>query len=93
MTENAYPYEGTRVHLLLIYKRHLTRLPRNILALGELSRFIAWAEKKYDVRGGSLVCRFGETRYNGASVDHVHIHLIVGDVDAPDHKPVRVKVG
>lgn len=93
LTENAFPYEDTRVHLMFIYKRHLTRLPTRAEPLQELTRFIAWAEKKYSIRGGSLLCRFGETKYNGASVDHLHLHLIVGDVDNPEHKPVRVKVG
>jgi len=40
-----------------------------------------------------LFMRFGDTHYNGSSVEHLHAQLLQGDVDAPGHEPVRVKLG
>ena len=93
LTENAFPYTGTRLHLLLISKKHISRFPSNTESLQELSKMISWVEKKYDISGGSLVCKFGDTTYNNASVDHLHMHIIVGDIHKAGHRPVRVIVG
>ena len=35
-----------------------------------------WAIKKYKIKGGGLVIRFGNTDYTGATVCHLHFHLI-----------------
>lgn len=93
VTENAFPYEGTRVHLLFVYLEHVILPPTESDRLAELFEMVAWAREKYGILGGTLVLRFGENKYNGASVDHLHAHLVVGDADKPDHKGVRVKVG
>lgn len=92
-TENAFPYEGARVHLLFVYLEHITLPPSDGEQLIELFDLLAWARNEYQILGGTLVMRFGENKYNGASVDHLHAHLIVGDADKPGHKGVRVKVG
>lgn len=93
VTENAFPYGGARVHLLFIHLMHVTLPPTNGDQFKELFEMIDWARGKYGILGGTLVMRFGENKYNGASVDHLHAHLVVGDADKPDHKGVRVKVG
>ena len=93
VTENAFPYNGARVHLLFVYLQHIVLPPAESDHLSELFELITWARKEYGIRGGTLLLLFGETRYNGASVDHLHAHLVVGDADKPDHKGVRVKVG
>ena len=33
--------------------------------------------KKYNIKGGVLALRFGDTAYTGATVCHLHFHLIV----------------
>lgn len=93
VTENAFPYDGARVHLLFVYLEHITLPPTESNQLAELFEMVAWARKEYSILGGSLLLRFGETKYNGASVDHLHAHLVVGDADNPEHKGVRTKVG
>jgi ATP adenylyltransferase len=94
-TENMSPYKGTKYHFIFVYKTaHITK-PSELtpLALQELFDLLAWATEEYKIPGGSFFMRFGDTHYTGSSVEHLHAHLIMGDVDAPDHEPVRVKLG
>ena len=94
VTENMSPYEGTKFHFLFIAKRHFT-MPEEMtkLELEDWHNLINWLIHKKEIKGGALLNRFGDTHFNGASVDHYHTHLIVGDVDAPNHQSVRTKVG
>lgn len=41
---------------------------------------------------GALGMRFGDMSRTGGSVAHLHAHIKVGDVDNPDHQPVRFKM-
>jgi len=41
-----------------------------------------YAVKKFNLPGGGLVMRFGETTYTGATVCHLHAHLIVPKLDS-----------
>jgi len=36
-----------------------------------------WAIKKYKIQGGGIAMRFGDTSHTGATVAHLHMHLIV----------------
>lgn len=95
ITENMSPYKGTKHHFLFIYKHsHITK-PSEISPEAQLDLFtsINWMIEKYNIKGGSFFMRFGETSYNGSSVEHLHTHLIVGDINEEDHEPVRVKLG
>lgn len=94
-SENMSPYKGTKHHFIFVYKpAHVTRsneiLPE---ALSDLFVLVNWAIDEYKIPGGSFFMRFGDTRYTGSSVEHLHAHLLMGDNDAPDHEPVRVKLG
>ncbi len=94
-TENISPYEGTRHHFIFVYKpshiSHLKELPQEaFLSLFELVQVVT---KEFEIPGGSFFMRFGDSRYTGGSVTHIHAHLLMGDADAPDHQPVRVKLG
>ena len=42
-----------------------------------VSKLINWAIKKYKIEGGGLTVRFGNSDYTGATVHHLHFHLIV----------------
>lgn len=94
LTTNQNPYQGLKVHLLFIHQKHLIKLSQ--LTSEEwldLSKLASWAEKKYRIAGGTFFMRFGNTNYTGASVNHLHAHLIVGGKNAPDCKPIKIKVG
>lgn len=94
-TENMSPYAGTKYHFIFVYKpKHVTTI--NELppaALTDLFSLVGTAVVEFNIPGGSFVMRFGDTRYTGSSVEHLHAHLLMGDNDAADHQPVRVKLG
>ena len=62
-------------------------------AVADLFTLLNAATAEYQITGGAFFMRFGDTHYNGSSVEHLHAHLIMGDVDAEGHEPVRVKLG
>ncbi|MBI2590226.1 HIT domain-containing protein [Candidatus Berkelbacteria bacterium] len=96
ITESSWPYPKTQLHLLLIAKAHHERLGElsdaDWQAIGQL---VAWAEKKFGLPGGALALRFGETRYTGATVCHLHAHIIVPTVDKITNRatPVIFPIG
>lgn len=49
--------------------------------------------KKNGIKGATLVIRSGDTKITGASVNHLHAHLIVGSSRTQKAKPVKVLVG
>ena len=94
-TENISPYKNTKHHFIFVYKpAHITR-PNEATpeALKDLFDIIDWAVAEYQIPGGALFMRFGDMKYTGSSVEHLHAHLIMSDVDAPDYETVRVKLG
>jgi ATP adenylyltransferase len=91
ITEARWPYPNASRHFLLISEKHLERFDE----LGEEDfcsvMFLAgWAVKGYDLPGGALALRFGDSRYTGATVRHLHFHLIVPD---PEKGHVDFPVG
>jgi diadenosine tetraphosphate (Ap4A) HIT family hydrolase len=94
-TENMSPYVGTKYHFIFVYKPAHISTPAEISPEATLDLFsiLNWAIAEYKIPGGSFFMRFGETRYNGSSVQHLHPQLLMGDVDAPGHEKVRVKLG
>lgn len=96
LTKNQWPYQHTKHHFLLIYKQHITDLKDiNTEAGKELFELSQWTIKKYDIPGGGLVIRFGDTNYSAGTVNHLHAQLLQPDIHAPSYaeKPVRVKIG
>ncbi len=90
---NSFPYKNTKLHLLLIPKQHVTTLTAlSEEAQADYFSTIAWVEKEYKLDTYAIVTRSGDMRGNGGSIEHIHTHLIVGDVDNPNHEVVRVKV-
>ncbi len=94
-TENMSPYKGTKYHFIFVYK------PAHIKSAGEMEpkaledlyTLLNWAIAEYKIPGGSFFMRFGDTKYTGSSVEHLHAHLLMGDADDPAHQAVKVKLG
>jgi len=78
-TENMEPYKGTKHHFILVYKTEHITTPHDLPAEAQLDFFslINWAVKEYDFPGGAFFMRFGDTRYTGSSVSHLHAHLLM----------------
>lgn len=81
-----YPYKPSKHHRLIIHKGHISHI-------GELSAG-AWAElltilkeeaERLGITGGTVIMRFGDTKYTGASVTHLHAHLVQSDPNDPSY--------
>ncbi len=90
-TENMYPYEGTRFHIIFINKRHLASIDElDPKAWGELHSLITSVSKTLKIEGGTTFMRFGRTEFTGATVTHLHAHLVSPH---PGGKPIMARVG
>lgn len=82
ITRNSWPYKNAAEHFLLISKIHketLTELSQaDLQAVLELAK---WAETEFKLPGGGLTLRFGDTVHTGATVCHLHFHLIVPKIN------------
>lgn len=91
ITRNTWPYRNAKHHLLIIGIKHKEKLlqlsPDDWKEIHELT---CWAIKKYKIRGGALTIRFGDTRYTGATVCHLHFHLISPKLDKKNRRSKAV---
>lgn len=82
---NEFAYEHTRIHALIIPEVHKTSLPE--LSPGDMDtvqQLAVWTVEHFQIKGGALTLRFGDAHYSGASVHHLHFHLI-----SPEHNEAR----
>ncbi len=93
VTENRYPYSGAKLHLLLIPTLHasdILLLPED--ALADFWVALRWVKDNYSLEFYGLGVRCGDCRFTGGTIQHVHVHVIVGNVEDPSHEPVRLKL-
>ncbi len=84
VTDNMYPYKPSRYHRLLIHKAHIAHISElTTEAWTELREIIKDESVRAGVTGGTFIMRFGDTRYTGASVTHLHANLVQSDPDDP----------
>ncbi len=77
--KNDYPYEGSKRHYLIASRKHLTEITDiSPASWAELLKVIAWLKKYLKVKGASLFVRSGDMKYTGATLDHIHFHLLIG---------------
>ncbi|MFA6300867.1 MAG: HIT domain-containing protein [Candidatus Paceibacterota bacterium] len=77
LTKNSWPYKNTKYHFVIIGEKHKENF--NELTNGDFKSvkiLVNWALKKFNVKGGALSVRFGDTDHTGATVCHLHFHLI-----------------
>ncbi len=93
VTPNEFPYRGTRLHLLLVPDQHVTDLvDLSAEAQREFWTALRWVKDHYGLTFYGLAARSGECEFTGGTVRHLHVHLVQGDVDDPDHEPVRTRL-
>lgn len=77
-TENSWPYKAAEYHFIFISKEHKINFSditsKDFEALQYLINFVI---EKYGINGGGVCMRFGDQTYTGATVQHIHAHLIV----------------
>lgn len=96
VTKNGWPYVNTKIHLLVILKEHQESIDElSEAAAAELFTALKWAVAKYQIPGGGLAVRFGDTNYSAGTVLHLHAHIIQPDIHAPNYadNPVKFKIG
>ncbi len=93
VTPNRYPYADSRLHLLLIPKKHAADIvDLEDAALQDFWEGLRWIHTHYSLSHYGLGVRCGDCRFTGGTIQHVHVHVLVGDVDAPGHRPIRLKL-
>lgn len=94
VTENAWPYKGARFHFLFIARPHIEKTEDMPPAMwNELQQLYIKLAKHHQLKGATLMVRSGDTKITGASVNHLHAHLIVGSQRTKNTKPIRALVG
>lgn len=92
-TTNMYPYKGSKKHLLIIHSEHITDVSEiSREAWLDLHDVIGEIARKHHINGATLLLRFGDTNYTGASVSHLHLQLVSGSPN-PDNPPILARVG
>lgn len=90
VTDNAYPYKPVKQHLLLVHKAHIETVAElSKEAWSELQDIIVELSKDKDMAGGAFMMRFGDTKYTGASVTHLHAQIVQGDPDSPEYDKAK----
>ncbi len=82
VTENSWPYEGTEHHFIFIpriHKNDFNDLTDNDFQAVKF--LVNWVINEYKIKGAGLTVRFGDQNYTGATVKHIHFHLIVPQLD------------
>jgi diadenosine tetraphosphate (Ap4A) HIT family hydrolase len=89
VTPNEFPYPNTSLHLLLVPDAHVTDLldlPGD--AQADLFAALRWVRDTHRLTHYGLASRCGDCAYTGATLTHVHAHVVVGD----DSGAVKVKL-
>lgn len=82
ITEATWPYENTEHHLLIIPEEHKITLEElTLFDFAMVQRLVAWARQEREIPGAGLLLRFGDTIYTGATVCHLHFHLMVPTIN------------
>lgn len=92
-TLNAYPYDHTSLHLILVSRRHVkTMADLTSDERADLGEAIFRVEHHYKLDSYAVGMRNGDFRFNGGSVEHLHAHVIVGQRDPEKFEKVRFKM-
>ncbi len=91
VTDNQFPYHATKHHKLLIHREHIEHVgnlsPEAWTELGEILHDLA---ESLHMPAGSFFMRFGDMRFTGSTVSHLHCQLLQSDPDDVAYNP---KVG
>ncbi len=90
VTDNMYPYKPTRMHKLVIHSEHIEHA-KDISpeAWQELQEILLELIEKETLTGGTFIMRFGETRFTGASVTHLHANIAQSNPEDPTYDPQK----
>lgn len=79
ITANDHPYTGVKYHYLAIYRDHISSISELVSGAGdELFSLFSEFCKDNNIPGATILMRFGEMVYTGATVSHLHAHIVSG---------------
>ncbi len=79
-TKNRWAYEGATSHLLVINKEHLTTVTElSSDAWEDLQKITLKLVEEFNITGGTFLLRFGDMRFNGSTVQHLHAQIVSGN--------------
>lgn len=89
---NDFPYKGTMLHLLVVPHRHVNdMLDLDEESLSEFWDVLKVIRERFNLDHYGLGVRNGNCSFTGATIAHVHAHILVGDPAADPEVPVRMK--
>lgn len=93
ITPNKFPYRGTRLHVMLVPDEHVDDMA-DLSPEAQLDFWTAlrWVKDHFGLTFYGMAVRNGLCEYTGGTIRHLHIHILQGEVDDPQHQPVRVKL-
>ena len=97
ITDNMYPYKPSKHHRLIIHREHIAHIDQvSPPAWHELMEIFIKEVAERKITGGTLIMRFGDTKFTGASVSHLHAHIVQSDPDDPAYdktKGLTMRIG
>ena len=92
VTPNAFPYAGTRLHLLVVPHQHASdMLDLDDEALADFWTALRMIRERFGLSHYGLGVRNGNCSFTGATIAHVHAHVLVGDPSLDPEVPVRMR--
>ncbi len=89
---NEFPYPGTAIHLLVVPHKHVTdMLDLDDESLGEFWDVLKTIRDRFGLGHYGLGVRNGNCGFTGATIAHVHAHVLVGDPALEPEVPVRMR--
>jgi ATP adenylyltransferase len=93
ITPNEFPYQGTSLHLLVVPQQHVGDvLDLDVAAQADFWTALASVRERYDLTYYGLGMRNGDCRYTGATIAHVHAHVMVGNPEVAAMTPIRMRL-
>ena len=93
VTPNEFPYAGTRLHLLIVPHQHVNDLlDLNEAALADFWAALRAVRERFGLDYYGLGARNGNCSFTGATIAHVHAHVLVGDPALDPEIPVRMRL-
>lgn len=92
ITPNEFPYQGTALHLLLVPQQHahdLLDLPAGVQQ--DFWAALGLVRERYQLQHYGLGVRNGDCRFTGATIRHVHAHVMVAAPAEAGEGPVRMR--
>ena len=79
ITKNKKPYQGTVLHHIAVYRRHLTDGADLAVGAGdELKKLFASFKRGNRLAGAAMLQRDGDAACTCASIRHLHVHFVAG---------------